>query len=341
MTKCKRVLSLLLCCIMTFALLGGTVLTASAASVSSSLGYDQPENSGDYAYWSGSKVVKSSSTTKNEVKWMQVALNYCISKEGLSATKLTVDGSFGPASKNATIKFQKATGLTADGSFGPSAIKKMKAVLNDGKATFKTTTLTTTEGSWLWPTSLRRLSCGFADNYYHTSHWHRGVDIPTSLDSDVYASKSGTVALVVGDTSSRGKYVVIDHGDGYYSEYQHLKSISVKQGDAVKQGQVIAKTGATNGTKNGGAAHLHFEIMYLGKAGLGSKYTSYWNSYSYYVNTNPANSDKVYCTKSNSSFVIRQQQGNGIKTANLVKTNNVAAYGVYCYDTNGIYYTFK
>lgn len=123
---------------MAFSILSGSTLTASAASVSSSLGYDQPENSGDYAYWNGSKVVKSSSTTKNEIKWMQSALNYCISKEGLSATKLTVDGSFGPASKNATIKFQKATGLNADGSFGPSTIKKMKAVLNDGKATFKT-----------------------------------------------------------------------------------------------------------------------------------------------------------------------------------------------------------
>lgn len=338
MEKIKKLLALCLCLITIFSMMS---ISVSAASVSSSLGYDQPENSGDYAYWSGSKVVKSSSTTKNEIKWMQAALNYCIQKEGLSATKLTVDGSFGPASKNATIKFQKATGLTADGSFGPSTIKKMKTVLNDGKATFKASTLTTTEGSWLWPTSLRRLSCGFADNYYHTSHWHRGIDIPTASGSDVYASKSGTVALVVGDTSSRGKYVVIDHGDGYYSEYQHLKSISVKKGDAVKQGQVIAKTGATNGTKKGGAAHLHFEIMYLGKTGLGSKYTSYWNSYSYYVNTNPANSDKVYCTKSNSSFKIRQQQGNGIRTANLVKTNNAATYGVYCYDTNGINYTFK
>lgn len=124
-----------------------SIITASAATVSSSLGYDQPENSGDYAYWNGSKVVKSSSTTKNEIKWMQAALNYCIANEGLSATKLTVDGSFGPASKNATIQFQKAAGLTADGSFGPSTIKKMKAVLDDGKATFKTTTNTATSSS--------------------------------------------------------------------------------------------------------------------------------------------------------------------------------------------------
>lgn len=335
MKNVKKLIALVLCLITTFSVFS---ISASAATVSASLGYNEAENSGDYAYWNGSKMIKSSSTTKDEIKWMQAALNYCIANRGLSATKLTVDGSFGPASKEATVTFQKATGLSADGSFGPATIQKMKAVLNNGN---KNTLTPSSEGSWLWPTTLRRLSCGFADNYYHTTHWHRGIDIPVASGTDVYASKSGTVALVFGDTSSRGKFVVIDHGDGYYSEYQHLKSISVKKGDTVRQGQVIAKSGATNGTTKGGAAHLHFEIMYLGKSGLGSSYTNYWNSYSKYVNTNPRNTDKVYCTKSNSSFKISQKQGNGIPTANLVKTNNSATYGVYCYDTNGINYIFK
>lgn len=149
MKKSKRMLSVFICSIMAVTTICSTALTASAASVSSSLGYNQPEDSGDYAYWNGSKVVKSSSTTTSEIKWMQAAINYCISNEGLSATKLTVDGSFGPASKAATIKFQKAAGLTADGSFGPSTIKKMKSVLNDGKATFKTTTTVTTASKTL------------------------------------------------------------------------------------------------------------------------------------------------------------------------------------------------
>lgn len=333
--NCVRIVSAFLCCVLLLTLLGATGASVSAASVSASLGYNQPENSGDFAYWNGKKTVRSDSTSKKEVKWMQAALNYCISKEGLNATKLDVDGSFGPASKEATIQFQIAAGLTVDGSFGPATIKKMKSVLNDGKVTFKN------ESQWMWPTSLRRVSCGFADNYYHTSHWHRGIDIPVSVGTNVYASRSGTVALVVGDTSSRGRYVVIDHGDGYYSEYQHLKSVSVKKGDTVKQGQVIAKSGATNGTSGGGAAHLHFEIMKLGKSGLGASYTSYWYSYSKYVNTNPRNTNKVYCTKSNSGFRIREQQGGGIPAADLIKTSTAAEYGVYCYDTNGISYIFK
>ena len=175
MSKCRRVSSLMLCFIMVFTLLGGTALTASAASVSSSLGYDQPENSGDYAYWNGSKVVKSGSTTKNEIKWMQAALNYCIQKEGLSASKLTVDGSFGPASKNATIKFQKAAGLTADGSFGPSTIKKMKTVLNDGKATFKNSSTSKTNTTSKSTVTEKNPSTGFDVVYTYVT-----VNIDTS-----------------------------------------------------------------------------------------------------------------------------------------------------------------
>lgn len=134
-----RILSLVLI-IITIASM--SMLSTSAAVTSDYSKYNQPESSGDYAYWNGKKVVKSSSTTKDEIKWMQAAMNYCIDKEGLNASKLDVDGSFGPSSKKTATAFQKAAGLSADGSFGPATIKKMKSVLSDGKATFKKTTTT-------------------------------------------------------------------------------------------------------------------------------------------------------------------------------------------------------
>lgn len=140
MTKTKRIFSGLIAVMVLVTTMIATVIPTSAASVSSSIGYNQPENSGDYAYWNGSRVVKSKSTSKDEIKWMQAALNRCISHEGLNAKKLSVDGSFGPATKATTIKFQKAAGLTQDGSFGPSTIKKMKNILNDGKVSFKPST---------------------------------------------------------------------------------------------------------------------------------------------------------------------------------------------------------
>lgn len=110
-----------------------SVFTVSAMAANYSTNYkaySQPSTSGDYAYWNGKKVVRAPGTTVSEVKWMQSALNYCVDYKNLNAGKLNVDGSFGPASKAATMKFQSKYGLSADGSFGPATIKKMISVLN-------------------------------------------------------------------------------------------------------------------------------------------------------------------------------------------------------------------
>ena len=57
-----------------------------------------------------------------------------------------------------------------------------------------------------------------------------------------------------------GNYVVIDHGNGEFSAYCHLRegSIRVKQGEKVNRGSVIARVGNTG---NSGAPHLHFQLM--------------------------------------------------------------------------------
>lgn len=130
----KKLVSVVLALITVFTTLAATATTAFAANYSTSYSsYNEPE-SNDYAYWNGKKVVKGSGTTTNEIKWMQAALNYCIAKKGLNASKLDVDGSFGPASKKATTAFQKKYGLSQDGSFGKNTIFKMKSVLNPSPA---------------------------------------------------------------------------------------------------------------------------------------------------------------------------------------------------------------
>lgn len=135
--KIKKGISLLLAVLSVISLLHVSALAANYTTSYNS--YDRPETSGDYAYWNGKRVVKSSSTTKSEIKWMQAALNYCITKKGLNASKLDVDGSFGPASKKATQAFQRKYGLSVDGSFGPGTIKKMISVLNSGSNTTSST----------------------------------------------------------------------------------------------------------------------------------------------------------------------------------------------------------
>lgn len=131
----KKLVSVLmaLVCVCSLALCSVNV---SAANYSTNYnGYTTPSAS-DYAYWNGSRTVRASGTTTSKIKWMQAALNYCIENKdlknknnGTKASYLDVDGSFGPASKEATMAFQKKYSLKQDGSFGPGTIARMKEVL--------------------------------------------------------------------------------------------------------------------------------------------------------------------------------------------------------------------
>lgn len=125
----KKFASVMMALITVFTAFSATSATALAASYPTNYSSYSAPSSSDYAYWNGSKMVKASGTTKSEIKWMQCALNYCIKYKGLKASYLSVDGSFGPATKKTTTAFQKKYGLSQDGSFGSKTISKMKSVL--------------------------------------------------------------------------------------------------------------------------------------------------------------------------------------------------------------------
>lgn len=264
----RKSISLILVVITLLSTLSVFAVSASAASYPTNYSsYNMPE-SNDFARWSGTKVVKGSSTSKDEIKWMQAALNYCIANEGLKASYLTVDGSFGPASKKATVSFQKAVGLTQDGSFGPSTIKKMKEILNDGKASFVNDASSTY--NLVWPVSTSVKAAGTITSAFgprntgikDASTNHRGVDIGVKVGTDIYSATDGEVTAV-GYNKYRGYYVVVYHSELNISTlYQHLNSYDVKKGDKVFAGEKIADSGKTG---IGSGAHLHFGVM-VGKA---------------------------------------------------------------------------
>ena len=82
----RKSISFILVVITLLSALSVFAVSASAASYPTNYSsYDQPESS-DFARWNGSKVVKGSSTNKNEIKWMQAAINYCIANRGLKAS---------------------------------------------------------------------------------------------------------------------------------------------------------------------------------------------------------------------------------------------------------------
>lgn len=87
---------------------------------------------------------------------------------------------------------------------------------------------------------------------------HGGIDIaPTGgATPPVYAARAGTVVTATFDGTG-GNYVVVDHGDGYWTYYGHLASINVSVGQQVSTDTVLGPCGAT-GAATG--VHLHFEV---------------------------------------------------------------------------------
>ncbi|MBQ9558074.1 MAG: peptidoglycan DD-metalloendopeptidase family protein [Clostridia bacterium] len=162
------------------------------------------------------------------------------------------------------------------------------------------------DDTWLWPiqTSLR-MSRGYSSD-------HTALDIVPGSESStpVLASRAGRVIAVfdgcknwngasgsgqgcdtVGCPNTNymtyngkkfcnygiGRGVIIEHGDGYVSQYAHMESVSVSVGQTITKGQQLGYMGS-RGASTG--KHLHFEIR--------SGYTSgknFWSCTA--VNSNP------------------------------------------------------
>jgi len=90
---------------------------------------------------------------------------------------------------------------------------------------------------------------------------HGGMDFRAAAGNPVRAALPGRVVLA-GDHYFAGKSVYVDSGGGVISHYFHLDSIGVREGDRVKRGAVIGKSGMT-GRSTG--PHLHFGLSLSGQ----------------------------------------------------------------------------
>ena len=89
---------------------------------------------------------------------------------------------------------------------------------------------------------------------------HTGTDIGAACGTPVKAAKDGSVTSA-GVAGGYGNRVVLDHGQGLATTYNHLSSYAAAVGMQVRQGQVIGYVGTT-GLSTG--CHLHFEVMVNG-----------------------------------------------------------------------------
>lgn len=124
-------------------------------------------------------------------------------------------------------------------------------------------------GKFLWPVpNYKTITSRFGwRTLYGKANWHTGIDISGAniLGKNIVASNAGTVIKAVTTYTPKkgyGKYVMIDHGGGYTTMYAHCTSLSVKVGQKVTRGQVIAQVGSTG---NSTGPHLHFGIYINGK----------------------------------------------------------------------------
>ncbi|MEP6939426.1 MAG: M23 family metallopeptidase [Rudaea sp.] len=88
---------------------------------------------------------------------------------------------------------------------------------------------------------------------------HTGRDYPVNEGTPIHAIADGKVVLV-GEQFLTGNSVYIDHGDGMVSASFHMSAIAVKEGDEIKRGTIIGKSGGTGRTSG---PHLHLGIRWL------------------------------------------------------------------------------
>ena len=114
-------------------------------------------------------------------------------------------------------------------------------------------------GVLAYPVANPRITSGFgyrdAPTQGATSK-HDGIDFGAPSGTPIYASADGVV-VTARYNSARGNYVVINHGNGMQTWYQHCSSVYVSPGQKVKKGQNIASVGST-GIVTG--PHLHYEV---------------------------------------------------------------------------------
>lgn len=145
--------------------------------------------------------------------------------------------------------------LSAEATRQEQSLQQLHDYFQDQKSLLASTPSIWPARGWVTSDFGQRLDPYTADRVMHA-----GLDIAAPHGKDVVAPAEGTVVFA-GLEGGYGNVLVIDHGYGIKTRYGHLAKITVKAGDRIKRGQIVAVVGNT-GRSTG--PHLHYEVRVNG-----------------------------------------------------------------------------
>lgn len=109
---------------------------------------------------------------------------------------------------------------------------------------------------WAWPVKGKLIN-----TFSKGNTGNKGLDIAGRHGMPIRAAGAGRVVYSGSGLSRYGNLLIVKHNENFLSAYAHNQKLLVKEGDFVKDRQVIAHMGSS-GTDQ---AMLHFEIRYNGR----------------------------------------------------------------------------
>lgn len=181
-----------------------------------------------------------------------------VASAGVTTSSGPEEASTVKASDSATVSFVRSD---VTSSFDPE--KKLASVMTSAAGEAEPTA---SGGTLDMPVPASNMTSSFG---YRTSpitgfvgEMHTGQDFGIACGTEVAAAAEGVVKEAGWHPFGGGNRIVVDHGGGLETTYNHLSSIAVSAGQSVARGQTVGISGTT-GASTG--CHLHFEVVVSGK----------------------------------------------------------------------------
>lgn len=207
--------------------------------------------------WRGRPAIGSRTMRFGSRGWDVAALQFLLQRGGYGVGR--ADGIFGPLTRQAVIRAQRAAGFKPDGLAGAKTV----AFLRKSPAGFGADPGVKLVGNEtpVSPIAFQRPVSGPIGDRFgagrERGRKHAGLDFPVPHGTPILASAAGTVIFAGYNSGGYGNLVVVQHPYGYTTWYAHMSKVQSTVGQTVTAGTQLGLVGSTG---NSTGPHLHFEI---------------------------------------------------------------------------------